>query len=277
MLNRSAIRLYGLLAGGLASFLVATPAAAQFTPTPLDEPPPSESYHIEGSTGFWMPAAEMTISSESLGIPGSTINFKKDLALTDQRFGEVHLVLRPARKHKFRFQYIPIKYSKDDVTVARDIVFNGQLYRVGLPVNWSLDWKAYRFAYEYDFIARNHGFAGVVFDAKYTDVSASLQSPLAKEFAHARGPIPAVGGIGRYYVVPNISITGELTGIKIPDSISKDYKAHYVDFDLYGTVNATRNIGAKFGYRSYDVGYLFKRDSGSFVVKGVYFAVVARY
>jgi hypothetical protein len=78
-------------------------------------------------------------------------------------------------------------------------------------------------------------------------------------------------------VVPNISITGEFTGVKIPDSISKEYKAHYADFDLYGTVNFTNNVGAQLGYRSLDVGYLVEEDTGSFVVKGLYFGIVARY
>ena len=75
-----------------------------------------------------------------------------------------------------------------------------------------------------------------------------LASPIASEFAHARGPIPALGGIARVYVVPNISITGEFTGFKIPDSIDSRYNAHYVDIDIYGTVNFTNNIGVKGGY-----------------------------
>ena len=56
--------------------------------------------------------------------------------------------------------------------------------------------------------------------------------------------------------MPNISITGEFTAFKIPDSIDSRYNAHYVDFDIYGTVNFTNNIGVKVGYRSLDVGYL---------------------
>ena len=73
----------------------------------------------------------------------------------------------------------------------------------------------------------------------------SLASPLASEFAHARGPIPALGGIARYYVVPNISITGEFSAFKIPDSIDSRYNAHYVDIDIYGTLNFTNNIGGE--------------------------------
>ena len=43
-------------------------------------------------------------------------------------------MLRPARKHKFRLAYTPIKYETESV-LSRTIVFNGIEYRVGLPVN----------------------------------------------------------------------------------------------------------------------------------------------
>ena len=83
--------------------------------------------------------------------------------------------------------------------------------------------------------------------------------------------------IARVYVVPNISITGEFTGFKIPDSIDSRYNAHYVDFDLFGTVNFTNNVGAKVGFRSVDVGYLIKSDTGALTLKGIYFGAVLRY
>ena len=105
----------------------------------------------------------------------------------------------------------------------------------------------------------------------------NLASPIGSDFVMAKAPIPNIGGIARVYVVPNISITGELVGMKIPDSVSPDYKAHYVDFDLYGTVNFNKYVGAQVGYRSLDVGYLIKKDQGSFKMKGLYFGGVVRY
>jgi hypothetical protein len=276
MFNRSAVRLYAALAAVL--LLTSSPVLAQFKPRPVSDPATGETYHIEAAAGFWNPSADMSISSESLGIVGTTIDFKNDLGLMDSRFSELHLVLRPARKHKFRFQFIPIDYTQKGHTLSRTVVFNGQAYTLGLPVNSELNWKAFRFAYEYDFLYRDRWFAGVVLDAKYTDVTATLQAPPStNEFTHARAPIPAIGGIARFYVVPNVSITGELTGIKIPDSVSTKYKAHYADFDAYGTVNFTNNVGAQVGYRTFDIGYKFKSDSGSFVLKGLYFGVVARF
>ena len=42
-------------------------------------------------------------------------------------------------------------------------------------------------------------------------------------------------------------------------------------------MNFTNNIGVKGGYRSLDVGYLIKADTGSFMLKGIYFGAVVRY
>jgi hypothetical protein len=220
----------------------------------------------------------MNIQSESLGIPGSTIDFKNDLGLTDQKFNMLAGVLRPAKKHKFRVQFIPIAYDQQH-TITRQIIFNGQSYTVGVPVISSLKWNAYRFAYEYDFIYRNRGFAGFILEAKYTDVLANLKiapPSTTSEFAHAQAPIPALGGIVRVYVVPNISITGEISGIYVP-LIQNKYKAHYADIDVYGTVNLINNLGVQAGYRSLDVGYLFKTDQGNFTLRGLYLGAVARF
>ena len=275
-MKRFDLRVYGWAALTAVLVSLAAPASAQYKPRTLDDPATGEKYHIEGGADFWFPTADMVIESEQLGIPGSQINGKRDLGLTDQRFPIPDLQLRPARSHKFRFQYIPVNFTQT-ATLTQDIVFNGIRYRLGLPVNSTLNWKTYQFGYEYDFVVKNWGFVGFDLQAKYTDVDVSLASPLASEFARARGPIPAIGGIGRYYVVPNISITGELTAFKIPDSIDDRYNAHYVDLDIYGTVNFTNNVGVKGGFRSRDVGYLIKTDTGSLTLKGIYIGAVVRY
>ena len=229
-------RLYAL-AGVLTSLCLlafASPAGAQYRPRPLNDPATGELFHVEGAISFWRPTADIVIASEGLGIAGTSIDFKNDLGIQDTGFPALNLVLRPARSHKFRMQYIPIKYDGSS-NLRRPIVFNGQGYPLNLPVNTALDWKAYRFNYEFDFITRNRGFGGFIIEAKYTDIRADLQTPIRSDFAHARFPVPAIGGIARVYVVPNISITGEVTGFKIPDSIDDRYKAHYVDVDIYGT------------------------------------------
>jgi len=279
-MNRSSIRLYVWAGVAALSLVPAAPADAQYRPRTISEPATGEKYHIEAEADLWMPTAEMTVASTSLGILGDQINLKNDLGMTDQRFPALGLQLRPARSHKLRVGYVPIKYD-GNTTLTRSVVFNGQRYPLGGRAVTYIEWKAYRFSYEYDFVTKDRGFVGFIIEAKYTDVRVQLDALSARgqisEFAHARAPIPALGGIGRVYVVPNISITGELTGFKIPDSIDNRYNAHYVDVDVYGTVNFTNNIGLKGGYRSLDLGYLIKSDSGSFVLRGLYFGAVLRY
>jgi len=277
MTQRSATRAYAAFYVALAFVFAAAPARAQFRPAPISEPPTGEQYHIEGAAGFWFPTSTISASSEGFDIQGTTIDFKTDLGLQDKKLSYLRLVLSPSRRHKFRFEFIPIKYNQS-ATVKKRIIFNGIAYNVGLPVKSELFWKAYRIAYEFDFISTDRGFAGFVVDAKYTDVKILLDaSPVATEFARARAPIPAIGGIGRVYVVPNISITGEFTGFKLPKDLVKNTSAHFIDFDLYGTVNFTNKLGAQFGYRVLDVEYIAETDIGTFKEKGIYFGVVARY
>jgi hypothetical protein len=266
------------ITAGLAATLVslAIPAYAQYKPKPLGLPATGENFHIEASADLWLPSASISVRSEGLGIEGNQIDLKRDLGVVDKRMSALGLVLRPASRHKFRFEYLPITYEAAS-TLRQDVVFNGIRYRANLPVNTLFDWKTFSFGYEFDFVEKKWGYVGFILEGKYTDVQVKLDSPIESQFAHARGPIPTLGGVARVYVVPNVSITGELTAFKIPDSINNRYNAHYVDLNLYGTVNFTNNIGVKGGFRSRDVGYLIKADSGSFVLKGIYFGAVVRY
>jgi len=221
------------------------------------------------------------ISSESLGIPGDDVDFINTLGITKSKFRQLKVVLRPGTKHKFRFEYTPIKYEAEN-TITRSFIFNGQEYTVGLPVTSEFTWKAYRFGYEWDFVYRDRGFVGLLLETKYTDISATLTAKVLgvtqTEFARARGPIPAVGIIGRGYIVPNISITGELSGFpEIGTAGSSRYGGKYYDFDLYGTINFNNYVGVQVGYRSFDVLYKVNQDSGTLKLKGLYFGGVARY
>ncbi len=132
-----------------------------------------------------------------------------------------------------------------------------------MPVETELKWKAYRFGYEWDFVYRDRGFVGLLLDLKYTDIEATLSnscSSAPSSSARVRQSRRSAC-IGRVYVVPNISITGEFSGFKLPDSIDEDYEGKYFDFDLYGTVNFTDHFGAQVGYRSLTVFYRRRRTT----------------
>ena len=269
-------RVAALCALCLAFTLLAAPARAQYAPKGVSDRATGETYHVEIGGYFWNPTPDISITSESLGIIGSRIDFVTDLGIEKSRFKQVKVVLRPAKKHKFRFEYTPVSYHAAG-TLSRDLVFNGILYSIALPVTTDFQWNAYRFGYEWDMIYRDRGFFGVVLEAKYTDVQATLQNVIDTEFVRARAPIPAIGAIGRVYVAPNISLTGEFTAFKWPDSIDKNYRAKYYDFDLYGTVNFTDHVGAQAGYRSFNVLYKVDSDEGEMLLKGLYFGGAVRF
>lgn len=256
--------------------LASAPAQAQYGVKTMSDPATGENYHVEVAGDFWFPTPDIVISSEGFGIVGSQIDFVQDLGIEKTRFKQLKLVLRPARKHKLRFEYTPITYEAVGALKA-NIIFNGIEYPVSLPVATDLQWKAYRFAYEYDFISRDRGFFGLILEAKYTNVQATLSNILDTEFASAKAPIPAIGVIGRVYVAPNISITGELSGLTTGSIGGDDYKAHYFDFDLYGTVNFNNHVGVQAGYRSFDVFYHIEEDDGDLNLKGLYFGGVLRF
>jgi hypothetical protein len=275
-------RLFATFVCLFAGLAAASPAHAQYAPRRASgNPATGETYHVEVGAAFWSPTPDIIISSESLGILGDNIDFVNTLGLEKTRFRQLKLVLRPGTKHKFRFEYTPLKYEAQK-TIDTSFVFNGQRYNIGLPVTSELLWKAYRIGYEYDFVYRDRGFVGMVVETKYTDVTATLTATLGgiarTEFTHARGPIPSIGIIGRGYVVPNISITGEFSGFpEIGADGSSRYGGKYYDFDLYGTVNFNDHVGAQVGYRSFDVFYKVNQDNGTLKMKGLYFGAVGRF
>ncbi len=258
----------------LTGCLTAGAAEAQFS---RQDPATGETYHVEVAYGWWNPDPTITVSSESLGIPGTVIDFTTDLGIEQKRLAEFRAVLRPARKHKFRFNYIPIKYEVEGRTLTRPIVFNGQVFNVGLPVNVDAQWVTWRVGYEYDFIYRDRGYLGLLLDAKVTRASIDFASPITSEFAEARAPIPAVGLVGRGYLARNVSATGEFSVFRLPNREEDEYKAHYYDWDFYGTVNFNNNVGVIGGWRKIDLGYTVDFDVGDLDMKGFYFMGVVRF
>lgn len=276
-------RLFATILCLFAGLAAAAPAEAQYAARRkgTSSRATGETYHIELGGTIWNPTPEIAIKSEGLGQPGDIIDFVGTLGLTQSKFKQLKLVLRPGVKHKFRLEYTPIKYDAQK-TVPTTFVFNGQRYTIGLPVTSQLLWKAYRFGYEYDFVYRDRGFAGVLVETKYTDITATLTANALglshTEFTHARGPIPAIGFIARGYIVPNISVTGEFSGFpEIGTTGSSRYGGKYYDFDMYGTINFSDHLGAQAGYRSLDVLYKVNQDSGTMKLKGLYFGGVARF
>ena len=257
----------------------APPAAfAQYRPSMTGDTV-GEDYHIEASYGWWNAEPSLIVNSESLGIIGTDINLISDLGIEQHRLGKFDLVLKPARKHRFRFQRLPIKYTTDAFPVEREFIFNGQRYTIGLPVTTEVDFTTYRFGYEYDFLYFKRGFFGALIDLKYTNVDVNLSSPIGAEFVSAAAPIPTVGFVGRGYVLPNLAVNGELSFFRMPSNLKEQLEAEgsYTDFDIHATYNFNKYVGAQMGWRRTTIFYNVDLDTGDLKFKGLYFGGVVRY
>jgi len=271
------LRRYVITAVTLAAVLTsASPADAQlFAPPP--NLPVGEDYKVELFGGLWNATPDMTIRSDEFGLVGSEIDFSRDLGIGTERFGELRIRLRPARKHRFRIDYIPMEFSAQ-TTVERRIVFRGISYDIGLPVSSSLTWNAWRFGYEYDIIHRSRGYFGIILEAKYTDIEASLDAAsFAREFTRARGPIPAIGAIVKVYPLPMLALTAEVSGLKVPNNALKDFEGDYIDFDLSATLNVIENLGVQVGYRSLDLNVSTNDEAVALQLDGIYFGALVRF
>jgi hypothetical protein len=277
-LRRSAlIGILVVLAG-----LVPTIARAQYNAPRLSEQAIGERYHVELSGTLWNPTLTGVVSSEQFGIPGSSLDFTTDLGFQQTRFKDLRMVLRPAKKHRFRFQNTPIEYTATS-TLHRTITYNGISFPASLPVSSEFSWKVWRFGYEYDFAYMKRGFVGVLLEGRYTQFTSSLQStsPLlvASEFTTAKAPLPAIGVVGRGYVAPNVAINFEVSGFKVPESLKDTAKAqaNYYDWDINSTINLTNNAGVQVGWRRMTTFINVDRDMGDFKFQGLWFGAVARF
>ena len=271
------LRQYIITAVALAAMLTsASPADAQlFAPPP--NLPVGEDYKVELFGGLWNATPDMTIRSDEFGLVGSEIDFSRDLGIGTERFGELRLRLRPARKHRFRIDYMPMEFSAQ-TTVEQRIVFRGISYDIGLPVSSSLTWNAWRFGYEYDIIHRSRGYFGIILEAKYTDIEASLDAAsFAREFTRARGPIPAIGAIVKVYPLPMLALTAEVSGLRVPNNTLKGFEGGYIDFDLSATLNVIENLGVQVGYRSLDLNVSSNDEAVALKLDGIYFGALVRF
>lgn len=262
---------------------MAAPAAAQYSAPKMNsqnegktDVAVGEKYHIQINGDLWNPSVHGLIASSQFGLTGTKISFETDLKFPQTRFKEFGIELRPTRRNKFYAQYTPLSYSSS-TTLPREIVFNGQKFAVNLPVNATYDWKVWRIGYQIDVVSMSRGFVGLLFEARMTDFGASVQAPGAQpEFTQAKGPLPALGIVGRAYPIKNASITAQISGIKFPD-VSPDYKGSYSDTNIYATYNINRYAGVQAGWKRVTTDVVIKKDSGNTAFKGIWFGAVVRY
>ncbi len=77
-------------------------ARAQDAARQIQDLPTGETYRIEALGVYWTTHANVIVSSDAPGLPGTRIDFKRDLGLPDRGFPELQVTWRPGLRHKFR-------------------------------------------------------------------------------------------------------------------------------------------------------------------------------
>ena len=262
---RQLVRVSSWFAVAIAAFVAGgRPAAAQ-----------GNTNVGEVSVLFWSPSPDLVLQSGSLttatGI--TDIDFVEEFGIENQTFPEIRLAL--GRSHKFRFSYVPVRYEADTI-VQRTITFRGQTFTVGAPATTEIDWKMWRFGYQWDFVSMERGSVGVIAELKHNTMDASIDSPLLAEAAATRqtAPVPTIGVAGRGYPHPWVAISAEFSGLKFD---SEEFEATFYDFDVNGAVTFGRHFGVQGGYRSVTVDYFIDDDRGDLRLHGPYIGGIVKF
>jgi hypothetical protein len=199
-------------------------------------------------------------------------DFVDEFGLATERFSEFRVVGKPGRKHKLRFSYVPVRYEAV-APLQNPIVFDDQVFAGTTSAN--IKWDIWRFGYEWDVVSRPRGLFGIIGELKYNKTSAAVSSQGIGALVAKKAPIPAAGAIGRVYVHPNVSITGEVTGIKV--SSGDTFDTNFWDVDISATASVSKHFGVLGGYHSISADYAIDTDSGNLKLTGAYIGLVSRF
>lgn len=241
------------------------------------DPAPGEDFGVELGAALWKPTPVFRVQSGSLvQLVGAETDLAEEFGIEPERFTELHVVLRPARKHKIRFSSIPVEYQAS-ATLSRTITIGGRTFAVNVPTAADLTWKMWRIGYEWDLVAGDRGFFGVIAEIRHNAVRAHLENALSSVDLDTTVLVPALGMIARGYPARYLSVTAEFTGFEIPESLSNGFDGKLRDFDVYGTLDLGRHLGVRLGYRAIRAEYLGDDEAGDLRLKGTYLCGVVRF
>lgn len=125
------------------------------------------------------------------------------------------LVVQPKRRHKIVLEGIPYRLNGGN-TLERPILFAGRSFLVTDEVETRIKLNYAYAGYQYDFVSRPGGHAGLNFGAAYLEANARLRSVTRgiDETSHTRLVAPLLGLESRVYLSGSVlSISGELKGM----------------------------------------------------------------
>lgn len=274
-----AVALACLLLGALAC---AQPARAQLSPASTDFPV-GELHRIELLGSLWPPAQDLTVAHRGSDASATTTGAAGGPGTAVPRFMDLRVRLRLSRRQRVHLDYLPVRY--DAVTAPdRPASPAGAEPRPAAPVASILTWRTWRLAYEYDLIHLTRGSLGLFAEATYTDVRiardpACADGSRACELARMRRPIPAVGGVVRFYPSPVIMLGAEASLLRMPWGIGDflGYSGEHLAVDVHAVLNFIDPFGLQVGYRSRNLSLRTTEHDYDLKLEGIYAGALLRF
>jgi len=195
----------------------------------------------------------------------ATIDFKRDLGMSDQDHDEYRLVARTGPRSRLRFGTMTMDYSGDQ-TVERTIVFHGETYSVGTRVVSDLSMKYQRLGWIWEPVGTERAALGFIVEAKKIDLDAALDAPETdppvRERRSLSATFPSLGLALDLRPTRAIAFYAEVTGI------AAGSKGHLFDGEAGVRLQVASFLTILGGWRSFDLKVEDEPDFGKFTNSG---------
>ncbi len=189
-----------------------------------DEDFDNYKWRIDAMWYFAMPSG--TFSGKAEKVP---IDLSKDLSFNSYSTFTGKVDWRFTRKNHLLVGVTPLYSSSKNVTLNREIIFDGVTYDAGAVISSKFDSTLWTPGYRYDIIRRNHGTVGIDAYMYLIDSSASIngvgtitnsdgstQTGTVKASGSLLAPIPVFGPSFYWYPMkqsPKLTVEGNILGM----------------------------------------------------------------
>jgi hypothetical protein len=132
------------------------------------------------------------------------------------------VIAKPSRRHRILFDGIAYRLSADTV-LDRQIEYAGQTYNIRQPISSKADVTSLFGGYQFDFLSRELGHAGVQAGVAYFDATGTITATGGLVGGNLTAtesvtyPLPLIGGEFRGWINRWVNINGEVRGIALGD------------------------------------------------------------
>ncbi len=192
--------------------------------TAADEDFDNYKWRIDALWYYAMPSG--TFSGKAEKVP---IDLSKDLSFNSYSTFTGKVDWRFTRKNHLLVGVTPLYSSSKNVTLNREIIFDGVTYEAGAVISSKFDSTLWTPGYRYDIIRRNHGSLGIDAYMYLINSSASIngvgtinnsdgssQTGTVKASGSLLAPIPVFGPSFYWYPMkhsPKLTVEGNLLGM----------------------------------------------------------------